>query len=106
MSEHAEEDDVTSLVRLAGPRAMPAEAGLRAARAHVHGAWRAGVRRRRGRIALVSAAAGLAAVAGAFALTARYDVPRATAIAPAQTIARLDLGEAERANGSGWVPLV
>ncbi len=100
------EEDVMSLVRLAGPRPLPAMHRAGEARAFVHAAWRAGVRRRRLRTAFLLAAAGLAAIAVAIVVRTRV-APDGSAIraSAAPMVAHLDVGRLEREGSSGWVPL-
>lgn len=105
------EGDSVSLVRLAGARPVPSAARAAAARAHVHAAWRAGVRRRRVRATLLLAAAGLAALAvGIVGWRHARQAPAMTsapAAQPASVVARLDAATSavERESGSGWVRL-
>jgi ferric-dicitrate binding protein FerR (iron transport regulator) len=106
-----DEDPAMSLVRLAGARPVPPAERTHAARAYVHAAWRAGLRRRRARRALLLAAAGL--FAGALAFLGRRGVapekPVAEGLPPARgaEVARLDAaaGPVELETAVGWVRL-
>jgi len=105
-SERDDEGDAVSLLRLAGPRDAPSPEQARAARAHVHAAWRAGVRRRRLRQgALWAAAAALVALA----VAAERGGPGGTEPGgpPALVLAHLDAtaGLVEREDASGWARL-
>lgn len=103
------EEDAMSLVRLAGPRPSPSTQQAAAARAHVHAAWRAGIRRRRNRTALLVAAA--VVVAAGLALLLERETRREPQVAqvPAGSavVARLEVaaGAVDREGASGWVPL-
>jgi hypothetical protein len=103
-----EEDEAMSLVRLAGARpALPPDVTADA-RAHVHAAWRAGIRRRRARTALLAAAAGLAVVAAVMVSRRdRRETPRTVQATPPPAVARLAVaaGLVEREAPSGWIAL-
>jgi hypothetical protein len=103
-----DEEDVVSLVRLAGLRPVPSPLRATEVRAHVHAAWRSGIRRRRFRSSgLLLAAAALAAVA--LAITFRRGAGQEGLVvrvpaAPA-AVAWLGAGSAEREVETGWAPL-
>jgi ferric-dicitrate binding protein FerR (iron transport regulator) len=107
-----DEDDAVSLVRLAGARPMPSEDRTAEARAYVHAAWRAGIRRRRARTSAWLAAAAVAALALA-SLARRAAPPQPAATPPHASgespavVARLDAaaGLVERETASGWLEL-
>src|SRR5262245_988570 len=83
---------VEGLIRLAGARPVPSPQRAARVRAHVHQAWRSGVRRRRWRSVLALAAAGLAVIG--VVLVARSGGPVrsvATASPPPVVVAHLEM---------------
>jgi ferric-dicitrate binding protein FerR (iron transport regulator) len=99
-----ESDEVEGLVRMAGARPAPPPARAAGARARVHAAWRAGVRRRRIATVLLSTAA--AAAIATLVVTARQDERQGAPVpGPQPAVAWLDVGSVEREVAGGWAGL-